>query len=226
MKSGVDFDDPDYGVKEEGKDSSKVFLQSGDSCSDYLLMNHQAKNEEVLKDLANQCGGQYGTLSEAIEELAIPRMKSVRPVQSFRGVLTIGNPDEYDSAMSISVERYPRVMVAKPPSASQFVVRSDMAPGETQSQFPLTDGQPSHDGLAAVKNARTYQVPDEDAPGGKREVELEDLARGYNYGSTAVPIMDSDKNVTEFETMPGLDVIGFVAREQVFEFRFYFLARY
>lgn len=147
--------------------------------------------------------------------MVIPRMKTVRPVHSFRGYLTLGDPENYDSAMAIDVERYPRVMVAKPPSASQFVVRSNMAPGETQSQLAPADGEPSQDDLAAVKNARTYQVPDEEAPGGKREVEQEDLARGFNYGSTAVPIMESDRNVTDFESKQGIDIVGFVAKDQV-----------
>lgn len=164
-----------------------------------------------------ECNGLYGTIAYAIDEMAIPRMKTVRPVHSFKGLLTLGDRETYDSAMAIDVERYPRVMVAKPPSASQFVVRSNMAPGETQSQYHAQDGAPApnQDDLAAVKNARTYQVPDEEAPGGKREVEQDELARGYNYGSTAVPIMESDRNVTDFESKQGIDIVGFVAKEQV-----------
>lgn len=145
---------------------------------------------------------------QAIEELSIPRVKTVKPVHSFKGYLTLGNPEDYDSALAIDVERYPRVSVQKPPSASSFVNRSDMVP--TQNALEQT-GQD----LAAVKNARTYQIVDEEAPGGKRDVEQEELAKGYSYGSTAVPISDSDRNVTTFETKQGLDLIGFVAKEQV-----------
>ena len=181
----------------------------------FCLTCQQAENEEIFKDLVERCDGVYGTLANAIDEMTIPRMKTVRPVHSYKGYLTLGNTEQYDSAMAIDVERYPRVMVQRPPSASQFVVRSNMAPGETQPQLPSIDGQPGQDGLAAVKNARTYQVPDEEAPGGKREVEQEELARGFNYGSTAVPIMDSDRNVTDFESKQGIDVVGFVMKEQV-----------
>lgn len=120
----------------------------------------------------------------------------------------LGNPEKYDTAMSIDVERYPRVMIQRPPSASSFVNRSDMAPTQDVDEHANLD-------LAAVKNARTYQIVDPEAPGGKRDVELEELAKGYSYGSTAVPISESDRNVTNFETVPGLDVIGFVTREQV-----------
>ena len=83
-----------------------------------------------------------------------------------------------------------------------------MAP--TQS----TDEQINQD-LAAVKNSRTYQIVDEEAPGGKRDVDSDELSKGYSYGSTAVPISDSDRNVTTFETKQGLDIIGFVIRDQV-----------
>ncbi|KAI4787079.1 putative Ku family DNA helicase, partial [Aureobasidium sp. EXF-8845] len=105
-------------------------------------------------------------------------------------------------------------MVAKAPSASQFVVRPNMAPGETQSQFAPPDEDTKPGDLAAVKNARTYQVPDEEAPGGKRDVEQEELSRGFNYGSTVVPIEEADKTVTDFESKQGMDIIGFVVKDQ------------
>lgn len=171
------------------------------------LIQRQASNEKALQKLCEDCDGIFGTLAQAIEELSIPRLKTTRPVPSYKGVLTLGNPVEYDSAMSIDVERYPRVMVQRPPAASNYVHRQDMAPSAP------TDENADQD-LAAVKNARTYQVIDDDAPGGKRDVEQEELAKGYSYGSTAVPISESDRNVTTFETSQGLDILGFVAKEQ------------
>ncbi|TKA69171.1 hypothetical protein B0A49_04616 [Cryomyces minteri] len=199
---GVDFDDPLYGYKEEDKDETK------------------AHNEQIFESLARACNGVYGTMAQAIDELSIPRIKPVRPVHSYKGFLTLGNPEEYDSAMAVDVERYPRTSVARPPTASQFVVRSDMAPGESSmsssSMFPNGSGEgaQNQDGLAAVKNARTYQISDEEAPGGKRDVEREELAKGYEYGRTAVHIAESDENVTTYETRKGLDIIGFVPREK------------
>lgn len=65
-------------------------------------------------------------------------------------------------------------------------------------------------GLTSVRNARTYQVVDEEAPGGKRDVERDDLAKGYEYGRTAVHISETDENVTKMETQAGLEIIGFV----------------
>lgn len=181
---GVDFDDPDFGLKEEDKAPIK------------------AENEKILRQLCEDVGGIFGTVSQAVEELGMPRVKQVRPTPSYKGILTLGDSSQYDDALSISVERYPKVMVARPPTASKFVIRSDMHEDTQQEEDKHV--------LAGVTNARTYQVKDATAPGGKREVEFEDLAKGYEYGRTAVHISESDQNVTTFETPQGLDIIGFV----------------
>ncbi|KAH9827461.1 ATP-dependent DNA helicase II subunit 2 [Teratosphaeria destructans] len=195
---GVDFDDAEYGFKEEGKDGAK------------------AENEEILRQLCEDCNGVFGTVAQAVDELQTPRIKSVRPTPLYKGLLTLGNPEQYDDAISIDVERYPKTMKASALSSSQFVVRSDMA--ATQATTQTIDGEEaptgSADGLAAVKNARSYQVQDEHAPGGKRDVDRDELSKGYAYGSTAVHISDSDQNVTTYETMPGFDIVGFVEREK------------
>ncbi|KAF2758088.1 ATP-dependent DNA helicase II subunit 2 [Pseudovirgaria hyperparasitica] len=198
---GVDFDDVEYGFKEEDKSDTK------------------ASNETILRSLTEQCNGQFGTLEEAISALGAPRVKTTRPVHSYKGPLTLGDPENYDTAMSIDVERYPRIAVAKPPSASQFVVRSGATQDSVQSSETLQEGGASDqrpDGdLAAVKNARNYQVPDEDAPGGKKDVPEDELAKGYEYGRTAVHINESERNVTELDVEPCLDIIGFVPRTNV-----------
>lgn len=196
---GVDFDDADYGVKEESKGALK------------------AGNEEALKGLCDDCGGNFGTLSQAVSELGIPRIKSVKPVPSYKGILTLGNPEDYDTAMSIEVERFPKTMVASIPSASQFVIRKDLASQEaTHSTATLPDGEVggNNDGLTAARPARTYQIEDENAPGGKRDVERDELAKGYEYGRTAVHISESDQNVTMYETTQGLDIVGFIDKDQ------------
>ncbi len=146
----------------------------------------------------------------------MPRLKATRPVPSYKGQLTLGNPEEYDSAACIDVERYPRTMVRRPLTASRYVMRQDPADAGTQSTGTFVpDGDiemPDADGndLAGVKSSRTYQVLDEEAPGGKRDVDREDLAKGYEYGRTAVHINETDENVTKLETQAGLEIIGFI----------------
>ncbi|KAF2860797.1 SPOC domain-like protein [Piedraia hortae CBS 480.64] len=183
---GIDFDDAEFGFKEEGKNQVK------------------ADNEEILKHLCEDSNGLYGTLAQAIGELKVPRVKTVKPVPSYRGEIALGNPNVYDTAISINVERYAKTMKANPPSGSQFVLRS-MAP--TQAS-PSEAGEA--DRLATVRSSRTYFVADGDPPDGKIEVSPNELEKGYEYGRTAVYISKSDRNVTTYETESGLDLIGFV----------------
>ena len=178
-------------------------------------------NEATLRALVEDCDGTFGTMKQAIEELGTPRLKTTRPVPSYKGQLTLGDPEHFDSALCIDVERYPRVMVRRPPAASQYVQRSDLSNGHISTQssatiMPDVDraepglAQPDGSSLTSVRNARTYQVIDEEAPGGKRDVSRDELAKGYEYGRTAVHISESDLNVTKLETQPGLEIIGFI----------------
>ena len=167
------------------------------------------------------CDGIIGTMQQAIEELGTPRLKTTRPVPSYKGQLTLGDPEHFDSALCIDVERYPRVMVRRPLAASQYVQRADLSNGQVSTQssatmMPDADGidpgssHPDGNGLTSVRNSRTYQILDEEAPGGKRDVNRDELAKGYEYGRTAVHISESDLNVTKLETQPGLEIIGFI----------------
>ena len=197
---GVGFDDAEFGYKEENKDPTKEH------------------NEQLLRNLAEASGGVFGTMADAITQLAIPRLKTVKPVTSYKGQLTLGDPSKYETALCIDVERYPKVMVAKAPTASKYVVRSGLEPGGSSTQSSATmrnDAMDVDDSLAAVKQARSYQVDDAEAPGGKREVAVEELAKGYEYGRTAVPISESDFNVVRLESSASLDIVGFVDARQV-----------
>ena len=157
-------------------------------------------------------------MQQAIEELGTPRLKSTRPVPSYRGQITLGNPEQYDSAMCIDVERYPRVMVRRPLTASNHIERSGVSNGHASAEssdtiLPGADDpstQTEANNLPGIQNSRIYQVVDEGAPNGKRDVNREDLAKGYEYGRTAVHISESDQNVTKLETQAALDIIGFI----------------
>ena len=176
----------------------------------------QETNEATLRSLVEDCDGVFGTMQQAIEELGTPRLKVTRPVPLYKGQLTLGDPEHYDSALCIDVERYPKVMIRRPLSASQYVQKSDLsidhASAESSATLLPNGDMPGvgPNGLTSVRNARTYQVVDEEAPGGKRDVSRDDLAKGYKYGRTAVHISESDLNVTKLETQAGLEVIGFV----------------
>ncbi|QUC19766.1 uncharacterized protein UV8b_04007 [Ustilaginoidea virens] len=187
---GVDFDDAEYGFKEEDKPSIK------------------AENEKTLKALADACNdGIFATMAEAIHELDTPRVRSVKPYKTYDGALTLGDPDKYPTAMSINVERYFKTHLARPLAASTVVVKSEQASQSTHTlEVDPMDGVE----FAAVKQARTYKVNDPDAPGGKRDVEFEALAKGYEYGRTAVHISESEHNITKLETTKSFSILGFI----------------
>ncbi|KAI0002821.1 SPOC domain-like protein [Xylariaceae sp. FL0662B] len=190
---GVDFDDPDFGFKEEDKP------------------NQKRKNEELLKDLVEKCDGQFGTVAEAIAELDIPRIKPVKPYKTYDGPLTLGNPEEHQDAMSISVERYFKTHKATIPPASRVVIKNEDT--ETLEGDEMQGVEPAGS-FAAVKHARTYKINDPEAPGGKRDVEFESLAKGYEYGRTAVHISESELNITKIETKKCFTIVGFIHQEK------------
>jgi ATP-dependent DNA helicase 2 subunit 2 len=79
----------------------------------------------------------------------------------------------------------------------------------------MTEASATANDLTSVKSTRTYRVNDPNAPGGRRDVDREVLARGYEYGSTAVPISESEENVTNFETKQSFSIIGFIPSDKV-----------
>ncbi|CAL3964795.1 unnamed protein product [Diplocarpon coronariae] len=163
---GIDFDDAEYGFKEEDKSSVK------------------RHTENILKRLTESCkDAEFATVAAAIDSLSTPSVKITKPFKQFEG---LGDYMKYpESAMFIDVQRYFKVKQAKPPSASNYASRTAGAPGQSsntaQDDIEMNDA-PS---LATIKTSVKYQVIDPSAEGGKLDVERKDLAKGYYYGSTA-----------------------------------------
>ncbi|TAQ85878.1 hypothetical protein B7494_g5778 [Chlorociboria aeruginascens] len=195
---GVDFDDAEFGFKEEDKDLVK------------------GSNESVLKDLTDKCSnGVFGTAAEAILDLSVPRLKKTRPYSPYEGKLTLGDPEKYpETSMAIEVKRFFKTKAAKPVSASSFVTKSEATnknPGELSGHTIQEDSEMvDAPDLSAVKSMRTYKINDSTSEKGKRDIPFEELAKGYSYGSTAVPISESEQNITKLETHREFTIIGFV----------------
>lgn len=104
-----------------------------------------------------------------------------------------------------------------PDSASVVVLKSE--PNGTQSTMTMDydmDNQEEGDSaFNSVKQHRSYKVNDPKAPGGKRDVEFEDLAKGYTYGSTAVHVAETEWDITKLHTSKSFSIIGFVANEKI-----------
>jgi ATP-dependent DNA helicase 2 subunit 2 len=183
---GVDFDDPDYGFKEEDKPKEK------------------AKNEQILKQLTELSGGQFGTMQEAIDGLSRPEIKAVRPVPTYRGHLKLGDPQQYDTALFIEVERYLKISIRRAPTASAFAVRQN---GSVVDEEDNT--------LSNVHNLYKYRVKGEEYEGGSKILTRDDLARGYEYGRTAVSIQEAEQNITRYETELAYDILGFIPADNV-----------
>lgn len=147
-------------------------------------------------------------------------MKKVNTPKSYDGRLELGDFAKYpDTGMYIDVVRYSRTKRAAAPSAKSFVTRTLAGNGESsvQSSTTLPGDVEMTDvpDVSVVRNSRTYRVNDASAPGGKKDVEHEELAKGYEYGRTAVPISESDENVTKLETFRSFSVIGFIPSDKV-----------
>ena len=138
-------------------------------------------------------------MAEVIDSLQAPPVKSVRPVPSYRGLLTIGDRDRYDDAIAIDVERYPRTKRAVAQSASKYV-----APQQASGNKEIQGGN--------VTLQRTYKIKKE---GEEVEVDKQELEKAYLYGRTIVNISDADQNVTKLETESQLSIVGFVEKRGV-----------
>lgn len=192
---GVDFDDAEYGYKEEDKDITK------------------AENEKKLREFVDRCdNGAFATLDQVIAEAKAPEVKATRPYASYKGTLTLGDPAKYESALVIDIERYFKTKQAKPPTASAYVASEAQGDGEDIEMEDVNLAS-TGEALDQVRNARVYQVEDPSAPGGKRDISRDDLAMGYEYGRTAVAIAESDYNVTKLETTQSMTIIGFLPQE-------------
>lgn len=147
-------------------------------------------------------------------------MKKVRPVPSYKGTLTLGDYVNDDTAVNIDIERYPRTMIAKPISASSFVQKAKLEEadnGETSSGAVATREE-NEQKMSYVKNERTYVVDAKEEVGGKKEVDREELEKGYMYGRAVVPISSIDEAITTLETDPSYEILGFVPRNGVSHF--------
>tara|TARA_R110002060_G_scaffold66281_1_gene75133 strand:- start:1112 stop:1708 length:597 start_codon:yes stop_codon:yes gene_type:complete len=117
----------------------------------------------------------------------------------------------------IDVQRYFKTKQAKAPSASSYVLKA-AANGEAsaQSSHTLEDTEMTDaPELSAVKTTRTYHVNSTTGVDGTMNVERGELAKGYYYGSSAVPFGEDEADVTRFDSPQGFSIIGFVPKDKV-----------
>ncbi|POS88201.1 hypothetical protein EPUL_000345, partial [Erysiphe pulchra] len=193
---GIDFDDPDFGFKEE----EKSFLKE--------------QNESFLQDFVKKCNmGIFGTAAAAVEQISKPSVKVSKAYVTYEGRLELGDSKKNtNSSIYIDVKRYFKTKKAKPPSASRYVIKAPITEkvNEDQADRVTANDFINSGDLSIVRNARTYKVDDPSGPGGKKDVPIEDLAKGYLYGRTIVPMNEADEGVTKFDTIQSFTIIGFI----------------
>jgi ATP-dependent DNA helicase 2 subunit 2 len=116
----------------------------------------------------------------------------------------------------IDVERYSKTKQARAVSARSFVTRTSVGVGAQSSGTLKTDIEMSDaPEMSAVNNTIVYEVDDPASIGGKKQLLREDLAKGYEYGSTVVPMEEANENTTNFESFKSFSIIGFIPSDKV-----------
>lgn len=169
--------------------------------NDFSTRERYESNKENLVALCDTLGGESvsGSCEEAIYSISIPRPKQVRPIKTFFGMLKLGNSDNFgnDRTINISVEVYPFVRKALPPSSTSY--------------FQSEKGE-----LRTVKYVRDYFIVNPDEPDEKQEIEKNELASGYRFGTEIVTFNEEDKIILKgVATSAGLEVIGFISSKKV-----------
>lgn len=131
----------------------------------------------------------------------------------------LGDFEKYpETALSIDVQRFFKTKAAKPPSATSYITpalvdETTRSSNNLQGDMEMTDAPSS--GLIAVKSSTSYTVDDPEAPGGKKNLYREDLAKGYAYGRTAVYLSESEQNIATLQTLKSFSIIGFIPSDGV-----------
>ncbi|SZF01564.1 unnamed protein product [Blumeria hordei] len=207
---GVDFDDPAFGFKEENK---SLFKQ---------------QNERILRNFVEGCDrGKFCTTAAAVQEISQPTVKEVKPYVTYEGQLTLGDVEMYpESAICIDVKRYFRIKKAKAPTASRYFIHTPdpkvATDNEQSSKIDIVNDEREYDeresvesdDISPVRYMKAYTVDDPFSAGGKRELEIGSLTRGYLYGRSIVPMNGADEGVNKLETFKSFKILGFIPTDQ------------
>lgn len=163
-------------------------------------------NENNFRQMCDATDGIFATYAEVAESILTPRIRPVRPVTTFRGTLTIGDPTNFANTVEIPVERYPKTKQAKTPTASKFSAAAEthaIIAHASQRNGPQQEGEPGP--THQVLPARVYKLQD-----GEELADSSQLEKGYAYGKTVVPISQADEDFLKFPTTVGLAILGFI----------------
>ncbi|KAL9961622.1 hypothetical protein ACROYT_G030604 [Oculina patagonica] len=181
------------------EDGSNDMDESGPSTSaaDYRKERtpQQVAGENCMRQLLEALDGETYSFSHVLPMLSFFQTRSVKQVTVFRGPLEIG------SQLKINVYGYNRVKEEKLASWKKLSAVSQMSPNPESME---------------VQMQRSHHLNDED----DTEVDKENVAQGYRYGKTLVPLTKIDKDSMKLPTERCLSVLCFTSNENVKRYQY------
>ncbi|KAK3699754.1 hypothetical protein QZH41_015603, partial [Actinostola sp. cb2023] len=192
-----DDDDNDGDGDEDSNDRGQPSTSHGNGTALHRKPKtpQQIAGEDCARQVLEAVEGQTYSFSRVLPMLSFFECRRVKQTSVFRGPLEIG------TSLKINVCGYNRVREEKLSSWKKLSAVSEA------SANPET---------MDVKMERSYHLNDED----QTEIEKEDIAQGYRYGKTIVPLTKIDKDSMKLETDRCLSVLGFTSTENVKRYQF------
>lgn len=155
----------------------------------------QLAGENCMKQLLEALDGETYSFSHVLPMLSFFQTRSIKQTTVFRGPLEIG------SQLKINVYGYNKVREEKLASWKKLSAVSQMSPNPETME---------------VQMQRSYHLNDED----DTEVDKENVAQGYRYGKTLVPLTKIDKDSMKLPTERCLSVLCFTSNENVHRYQY------
>ncbi|XP_048590285.1 X-ray repair cross-complementing protein 5 isoform X2 [Nematostella vectensis] len=150
----------------------------------------QIAGEKCVQQLLEAVDGSTYSFSDALPILSFFETRAIKQTTVFRGPLEIG------SSLKINVHGYNRVREEKLASWKKLSAIAQASPNSDSMEVTME---------------RTYHRNDED----QTEIEKENVAQGYRYGKTIVPLTKIDKEGMKLETEKCLSVLGFSHKDNI-----------
>ncbi|XP_064382719.1 X-ray repair cross-complementing protein 5-like [Halichondria panicea] len=150
----------------------------------------QIAGEGVLQRIVETVDGLCFSFHEELQMASLIRKGAKRQTARFSGNLEIGKQ------FQIACKIYTKTMEEKPPSWKKLSAVSQA------SSKPESMG---------VKMHRSYHLNDED----ETEVDMDNVAKGYWYGKSLIPVSDADEKAMALQAPRCLSLLGFSKRSSI-----------
>ncbi|XP_015762651.1 PREDICTED: X-ray repair cross-complementing protein 5-like [Acropora digitifera] len=157
--------------------------------------SQQIAGENCMRQMLESLDGETYSFSHVLPMLSFFQTRSIKQTTVFRGPLEIG------SQLKINVYGYNKVREEKLASWKKLSAVSQAS---------------SNPDTMEVQMQRSYHLNDDD----DTEVEKENVAQGYRYGKTLVPLTKIDKDSMKLPTERCLSVLCFASNDNVLRYQY------